>query len=177
MRRLLAAHPTGCNLCLGTSQLGFSPARLFSLLSLLPLFLSVPSAVSVPSVLNPAFLLFLLSVNSAFSVCSVLNPSALLLSVASAFSVCSALNLFFLSRHSPLVTRLPRPGRGVFSAPSVLNPSFLLFLLSVNSAFSVCSALSLFFLSRHSPLATSSLLDTLTLLINDPDRLSSWHSL
>src|SRR5713101_2406497 len=74
--------------------------------------------------------------------------------VIDAFSVCSALSLFFLSRHSSLATRLPRPGRGVFSAPSVLNRSFLLFLLSVPSAFSVCSVLNLFFLSRHSSHAT-----------------------
>src|SRR5216683_4561141 len=44
--------------------------------------------------------------------------------VIDAFSVCSALSLFFLSRHSSHATRLPRPGRGVFSAPSVLNPAF-----------------------------------------------------
>src|SRR6266496_4385586 len=76
----------------------------------------------------------------------LLSLLPLFFSVPSAFSVCSALSLFFLSRHSSHATRLPRPGRGVFSAPSVLNPAFLLFLLSVNSALSVCSALSLFFL-------------------------------
>src|SRR6266567_7469767 len=94
----------GCDVPEHKLQLGFSPARLFSLLSLLPLFLSVPSAFSAPSVLNPSFLVFLLSVNSAFSVCSALNPSFLLflLSVNSAFSVCSALSLFFWSRHTPL---------------------------------------------------------------------------
>src|SRR6266699_1420899 len=29
MRRLLAAHPTGCNLCLGTSHHGLSPALFY----------------------------------------------------------------------------------------------------------------------------------------------------
>src|SRR6266567_1351910 len=91
----------GCDVPEHKLQLGFSPARLFSLLS-----------------------------------------------VNSAFSVCSALSLFFLSRHSSLVTRhsftAARSGRLLRAL--CVKSLFPALLLSVASAFSVCSALSLFFL-------------------------------
>src|SRR6266700_2144298 len=119
----------GCDVPEHKLQLGFSPARLFSLLSLLPLFLSVNSAFSVCSALSLFFLVSPLVTRHSFTpggsgrLLRALCVKSLFPALSPLCELCVLCVLCvksFLSclatRHSPLVY----PGRVGASSPRPL---------------------------------------------------------